>query len=151
MLFCDCRRERTSDCGVAGDFGRRSDGGHRTFQVPIIVHRETIPPVHTASDRNSAIGDMLGDAVSKQLQHFSDSDRCDPECPFYITKATRPAWIGAVTTERLIPSPFGGPARSRLSDGQHACSLVKPHVYALVFLQRRALGESGIWRRKRWR
>jgi hypothetical protein len=112
--------------------------------MPVIVHGVSIPPVDSAPGRDSFIGDVLGNAVSKQLKHPSGRDCCDLECLSYIAEACCPPRVGSVGTQCLIPAPFGGPLCCRLSDGEllRACifheSVCSCHYYSelpqLIFL-----------------
>jgi hypothetical protein len=65
LLSTDWASESIGNRRAAGGLGGRSDGGHRTLQVPIIMHGETIPARHSASSCYRAVGDKLIGAVSQ--------------------------------------------------------------------------------------
>ena len=125
LLSTDGGRESISDFWVAGDLGRRSAGGHHAIQVPVIVHRVTVPTPHTASSGDSAIGDMLVGAVTKSLQHLPGGDRSDAECTSYISESCRPAGLGVLPRSVSSHRLFAARPSVDLSDGQHSVAVVQ--------------------------
>jgi hypothetical protein len=54
--------------------------------MPIIMHGVTVPPTDTASSPDSAIDDMLVEAVSEPPQDPTGSNRPSAQCAAYITE-----------------------------------------------------------------